>query len=289
MHDRGVDHHVVVEELRRAGGVRHDAADGAGHEEHVFGPVRLEPVVDRAPGRAGRAARGSRSSTFVYPAAASRRSTAEPTRPRWPATKILASVGIGSTGTSQASATDASPGSSAVDPPCRLRSAAATGPRSPGATDCGTQRRPGGSRPPTRGASRGAPPRTPALLRGPRATSSPCATHTTSEPYAAATCAAAARLSSPAPARVRPAGAGAPGADGAARSRPEPGRTGRTAGASDAKRRPRHVRRTDRGIEPDRHRARRMRIANSASSLTADVLGVAADRARASSVRYAPR
>ena len=48
MHDRAVDHHVVVEELRRTGGVRHDAADGPRDEEHVLGPVGLEPVVDRA-------------------------------------------------------------------------------------------------------------------------------------------------------------------------------------------------------------------------------------------------
>ena len=48
VHHRCVDHHVVVEELRRAGGVRHDAADGPGDEEHVVGTVGLEPVVDRA-------------------------------------------------------------------------------------------------------------------------------------------------------------------------------------------------------------------------------------------------
>ena len=47
MHHRGVDHHVVVEELGRAGGVGHDAADGPGDEEHVVGTIRLEPVVDR--------------------------------------------------------------------------------------------------------------------------------------------------------------------------------------------------------------------------------------------------
>ena len=45
--DGAVDQHVVVEELGRPGGVRHDAADGAGDEEHVVGAVGLEPVVDR--------------------------------------------------------------------------------------------------------------------------------------------------------------------------------------------------------------------------------------------------
>ena len=47
MHHRGVDHHVVVDELRRPRGVRHDAADGAGDEIDVLGTVGAEPVVDR--------------------------------------------------------------------------------------------------------------------------------------------------------------------------------------------------------------------------------------------------
>jgi len=42
----GVDHHVVVDELGRPSGVGHDAADGARHQEDVFGTVGLEPVVD---------------------------------------------------------------------------------------------------------------------------------------------------------------------------------------------------------------------------------------------------
>ena len=46
VHHRGVDHHVVVDELRRPRRVREDAADRAGDEEHVLGPVRAEPVVD---------------------------------------------------------------------------------------------------------------------------------------------------------------------------------------------------------------------------------------------------
>src|SRR5664280_1723198 len=44
---RGVDHHVVVEELRGPGGVGHDATDRACHQVHVVGPVGPEPVVDR--------------------------------------------------------------------------------------------------------------------------------------------------------------------------------------------------------------------------------------------------
>ena len=47
MDDRAVDHHVVVEELGGPGGVGHDPADGAGDEEHILGPVGLEPVVHR--------------------------------------------------------------------------------------------------------------------------------------------------------------------------------------------------------------------------------------------------
>ena len=42
----GVDHHVVVDEFSRPGGVGPDAADGPGHQEDIFGPVGLEPVVD---------------------------------------------------------------------------------------------------------------------------------------------------------------------------------------------------------------------------------------------------
>ena len=45
--DRGVNHQVVVDELRRARAVGEDAADRAGDEEDVLGPVRLEPVVHR--------------------------------------------------------------------------------------------------------------------------------------------------------------------------------------------------------------------------------------------------
>ena len=46
VHDRAVDHHVVVDELGRPGAVGHDPADRAGHQEHVLGPVGLEPVRD---------------------------------------------------------------------------------------------------------------------------------------------------------------------------------------------------------------------------------------------------
>ena len=45
VHDGGVDHHVVVEEVGRSGGVGADAADGPRHQEHVLGPVGPEPVV----------------------------------------------------------------------------------------------------------------------------------------------------------------------------------------------------------------------------------------------------
>ena len=47
MHHRGVNHHVVVDEFRRPRRVGHDAADGAGDEIDVLGPVGPEPVVDR--------------------------------------------------------------------------------------------------------------------------------------------------------------------------------------------------------------------------------------------------
>ena len=47
MHHRGVDHHVVVDELRRARRVGQDAADGAGDEKDVLRTVGAEPVVDR--------------------------------------------------------------------------------------------------------------------------------------------------------------------------------------------------------------------------------------------------
>ena len=43
----GVDHHVVVEELGRPGGVGHDAPNRARHEHDVLGPIGPEPVVDR--------------------------------------------------------------------------------------------------------------------------------------------------------------------------------------------------------------------------------------------------
>jgi len=42
----GVDHHIVVDELRRSGGVGPDTAHGPGHQEDIFRAVGLEPVVD---------------------------------------------------------------------------------------------------------------------------------------------------------------------------------------------------------------------------------------------------
>jgi hypothetical protein len=47
VHHGGVNQHVVVDELGRAGRVRHDAADRAGDKIDVFGPVGAEPVVHR--------------------------------------------------------------------------------------------------------------------------------------------------------------------------------------------------------------------------------------------------
>ncbi len=45
MHHSGVNHHVVVDELRRPAGVGENAANGACYQEDVLRPVRLEPVV----------------------------------------------------------------------------------------------------------------------------------------------------------------------------------------------------------------------------------------------------
>ena len=46
-HDRGVDHQVVVDELRRARAVGQDPPDRAGDQKDVLGLVGLEPVVHR--------------------------------------------------------------------------------------------------------------------------------------------------------------------------------------------------------------------------------------------------
>src|SRR5688572_17031080 len=45
MDDGGVNHQVVVDELRRAAAVGEDASDGAGHQEDVLRPIRPEPIV----------------------------------------------------------------------------------------------------------------------------------------------------------------------------------------------------------------------------------------------------
>ena len=42
----GMNHHVVVDELGRPGGVGPDPAHGPGHQEDVFRAVGLEPIVD---------------------------------------------------------------------------------------------------------------------------------------------------------------------------------------------------------------------------------------------------
>ena len=47
LRDGGVNHQVVVDELRRARGVGENAADRARDQEDVLGLVRLEPVVHR--------------------------------------------------------------------------------------------------------------------------------------------------------------------------------------------------------------------------------------------------
>ncbi len=47
LHDRGVDHQVVVDELGRARAVGQDAADRARDEENIIGAVGLEPVIHR--------------------------------------------------------------------------------------------------------------------------------------------------------------------------------------------------------------------------------------------------
>ena len=42
-----MNHHVVVDELCRPRRIGKDAADGAGDEKDVVGPVRAEPIVHR--------------------------------------------------------------------------------------------------------------------------------------------------------------------------------------------------------------------------------------------------
>ena len=87
MHHRGVDHHVVVDELRRPRRVGQDAADGAGDEKDVLGTVGAEPVVHRRLiAQIELVAR--RGQDVLVAERERRRSTAEPTRPRWPATNI---------------------------------------------------------------------------------------------------------------------------------------------------------------------------------------------------------
>ena len=88
VHHGRVDHHVVVDELGRPRGVGQDAADGAGDEEDVLRAVRLEPVVH---GRlvAQVELLAGRGQDLVKPSAlAAGAAMAEPTRPRWPATKM---------------------------------------------------------------------------------------------------------------------------------------------------------------------------------------------------------
>src|SRR4051794_10529702 len=46
MHDRRMDHHVVVDELRWTARVSPNPANGSGNEKHIFRPMISEPVVD---------------------------------------------------------------------------------------------------------------------------------------------------------------------------------------------------------------------------------------------------
>lgn len=46
MHDSGMDHEIVVEELGGSGEVGHNPAHGASDEVDVLGSVGAEPVVD---------------------------------------------------------------------------------------------------------------------------------------------------------------------------------------------------------------------------------------------------
>ena len=47
MNHRSVDHHIVVDKLRRPRRVRDDSADGARHQKHILGAVGAKPIVDR--------------------------------------------------------------------------------------------------------------------------------------------------------------------------------------------------------------------------------------------------
>ena len=47
LHHSAVDHQVVVEELGRTGAVGVDAPHRPGHQEHVAGPLLIEPSVHR--------------------------------------------------------------------------------------------------------------------------------------------------------------------------------------------------------------------------------------------------
>ena len=81
VHHGGVDHHVVVDELGGPRRVRQDAADRAGDEKHVLGPIGPEPIVDRR--LIAEIELLARRRQNVLEASCSRRRTiAEPTRPR---------------------------------------------------------------------------------------------------------------------------------------------------------------------------------------------------------------
>ena len=83
VHHRGVDHHVVVDELGRPGGVGEDAAHRSRHQEDVLRAVRAEPVVDRRLVAQVELLAGG-GLDAEKPSASSRRTIADPTRPPVP-------------------------------------------------------------------------------------------------------------------------------------------------------------------------------------------------------------
>ena len=84
--DVGLDHQVVVEELGRVGVVGEDAADLGGGDEHGLRPASRHPALDR--GLPRQVDLGARSAVRIsQPSRASRRTSAAPTMPRWPATQ----------------------------------------------------------------------------------------------------------------------------------------------------------------------------------------------------------
>ena len=88
MDHRGVDHHVVVDELGRPRGVGQDPADRARDQEDVLGPVGPEPVVHRRLVAQVELVAGGGEEVAEPSALQAAHESAEPTRPPWPATKM---------------------------------------------------------------------------------------------------------------------------------------------------------------------------------------------------------